>query len=155
QPFTFAFNRSEVTVSDVTFTGPSTQVNLVGTIGLRDPAPLNLRVTGQADLKLIEARFPELVSTGVVDLQVDVRGTTETPDLRGNAKLVNASLRRPGFFTGLTNLNGALSFSQNQIRLDDIQGIAGGGTVHAEGTALLQSGMVQGMSVQIDAKNVR
>ena len=62
QPFAFAFNPSELTVSNVTLTGLSTQVTLAGTIGLRDPAPLNLTVVGQVDLKLIEANFPELVS---------------------------------------------------------------------------------------------
>jgi translocation and assembly module TamB len=155
QPFTFAFNPSEMTVSNVTLSGQSTQLTLAGTIGLRDPALLNLKVMGQADLKLIEGRFPELLSSGVMNLQVDVRGTTQTPDLRGNAVVSNASLRRQGFFTGLTNLNGNLSFNQNQIRLDRIEGTAGGGTVHAEGTAVLQGGTVQNLGVEIDAKNVR
>ena len=155
QPFTFSFNPDELTVSNVTLSGQSTQVTLAGTIGLRDPAPLNLRVVGQADLKLIEARFPELISTGVVNLQVDVRGTTQIPDLRGNATLMNASLRRQGIFTGLTNVNGTLSFNQNQIRVDKIEGIAGGGTIRAEGTAVLQAGAVQAMNIEINGNNVR
>jgi translocation and assembly module TamB len=142
-------------VSDVTLTGQSTQVALAGTIGLRDPAPLNLKVTGKVDLKLIEARFPELISSGVIDLQVDVRGTPQAPDLRGTAVLANASLRHPGFFTGLTNLNGSLSFNQNQIRLDKLQGTAGSGQVNAEGNAVLQAGSIQGMAIQIEAKSVR
>jgi translocation and assembly module TamB len=144
-----------LTVSDVTLTGQSTQVAIAGTIGLRDPAPLNLKLTGQVDLKLIEARYPELLSSGSVNLQVDVRGTVQNPDLRGTAVLANASLRRQGLFTGLTNVNGTLSFNQNQIRLNNIQGTAGGGTVHAEGTALLQNNAVQSMNIQIDGTEVR
>src|SRR5438552_689619 len=95
------------------------------------------------------------MSDGVINLQVDVRGTTQTPDLRCNGTLQNSSLRRAGFFTGLTNLNGTLTFNQNQIRIDKVDGTAGGGTVHAEGTADLQGGTVQGMNVEIDAENVR
>jgi len=155
QPFTFSFNPTELTVSNITLTGQSTQVTLAGTIGLRDPAPLNLQVMGQADLKLVEAKFPDLVSTGVVNLQVDVRGTTQMPDLRGTASLVNASLRKPGFYTGLTNVNGTVTFNQNQIRIENLQGTAGGGTVRAEGTAVLQGATVQGINVQIDARNIR
>jgi len=155
QPFTFSFDPTELTVSNVTLTGQSTQVTLAGTIGLRDPAPLNLQVMGQVDLKLVSARFPDLVSSGVINLQVNVRGTTQTPDLRGTGTLINASLRRMGLFTGLTNLNGNLTFNQTQIRVDRLDGIAGGGTVHAEGTADLQGGTIQGLNVQIEAKNVR
>ena len=155
QPFTFSFDPAALTVGNITLTGPSTQVTLGGTIGLRDPATLNLKVVGQADLKLVEAKFPDLVSTGVINLEVDVRGTTQTPDLRGNATLLNASLRKPGFFTGLTNVNGTLSFNQNQIRIENIRGTAGGGTVHAEGAAVLQGSTVQGINVQIDARNIR
>jgi translocation and assembly module TamB len=155
QPFTFSFTPAELTVSDVTLTGPSTRVTVGGTVGLRDPAPLNLQVNGQVDMKLIEARFPELLSSGVINLQVDVRGTVQSPDLRGSAVLSNASLRRPGLFTSLTNVNGTLSFNQNQIRLDKLEGIAGGGTVHAEGTAVLQNGAVQGMNIEISADSVR
>ena len=135
--------------------GITTKVTLEGTIGLRNPAPLNLTVVGQVDLKLIEGRFPQFVSSGIINVRVDVRGTTQAPDLRGNAVLSNASLRRAGLFTGLTNLNGTLSFNQNQIRINSIEGVAGGGTVHAEGVAVLQNGTVQGMNVQIDATNVR
>ena len=155
QPFTFSFNPNAVTITSITVTGQSTEVNLAGTIGLREPAPLDLRVTGAVDLKLIEAKIPNLLSTGVINLQVDVRGTTQAPDLRGSAILKNASLRRTEFFTGLTNLNGTLSFNQNQIRIDKIEGTAGGGTVRIEGTAVLQAGTVQGINVQIDATNVR
>jgi len=155
EPFTFSFDPNELTITSITITGQSTEVSLAGTIGLREPAPLNVRVTGAVDLKLIEAKIPNLASTGVINLQVDVRGTTQAPDLRGSAVLRNASLRRTEFFTGLTNLNGTLSFNQNQMRIDKIEGTAGGGTVTVEGTALLQGGTVQGMNVQIDGKNVR
>jgi translocation and assembly module TamB len=107
------------------------------------------------DLKLIEAQFPQMLSSGVINLQVDVRGTVQSPDLRGSAKLENASLRQQGFFTSLTNVNGTLSFNQNQILLNGIDGSAGGGTVHAEGTAVLQGTTVQSMNIQIGANDVR
>ncbi len=155
QPFTFTFDPTEVTVSNVTLTGQSTQVTLAGTIGLRDPAPLNLKVNGQLDLKLIEAKFPELISTGIVNLQVDVRGSVQNPDFRGNAVLTNGSLRRQGLFTSLTNLNGNFTFNQNQIRVEKLDGIAGSGTIHSEGTAVVQNGTVQDVRIQITAKDVR
>jgi translocation and assembly module TamB len=155
QPFTFSFNPNELTVSNVTLAGQSTQVTLGGTIGLRSPSPLNLRVNGQVDMKLIEAEFPGVQSTGVIDVQVDVRGTAQSPDLRGNAVLSNASIRKPGIYTSLTNVSGTMTFNQNQIRLDKLEGVAGGGTLSAEGTAVIQNGAVQGMNFEIKVNNVR
>jgi translocation and assembly module TamB len=155
KPFTFRFDANELTVSDVVLTGQSTQVTVGGTIGLRDPAPLNLKVQGQVDLKLIEAKFPELRSTGVINLNVDIRGTPQALDMRGSGTLMNASLRRTDFFTSLTDVSGELSFNQNQVRLNNFHGIAGGGVVNAEGSAVLQGATIQGLNVQIDAMNVR
>ena len=140
---------------DVTLTGQSTEVSLAGTIGLREGAPLNLGVTGQLNLALIAAEYPGVVSSGTVDLRVDVRGTAQAPDFRGLAVLANASLSRPGLFTSLTNLNGSLLFNQDQIRLTDVEGRVGGGIVRAQGTAFLQAGTVQGMNVEINANSVR
>jgi translocation and assembly module TamB len=155
EPFGFNFDSNALTVSDVVLTGQSTKVTVGGTIGLRDPAPLNLQVRGQMDLKLLEAKFPAFRSTGVIDLNVDVRGTPKALDLRGSGTIMNASLRRTDFFTSLTDVSGDLSFNQNQIRLSNLHGIAGGGVVQAEGSAVLQGGTVQGLNVQVDATNVR
>ena len=40
---------------------------------------------GQVDLKLVETKIPDLISTSDLNLQVTVGGTTDVPDLRGNA----------------------------------------------------------------------
>ena len=155
QPFTFDLNTDELTLNDVALMGPSTQLHLTGTIGLTERAPLNLSATGQINLGLISAEYPEFVSDGSMDVRMDVRGTAQAPDFRGLAVLTNASLSRPGLFTSLTNLKGTLLFNQDQIRLNDMEGRVGGGTVRAQGTAMIQAGNVQGMNIEIEATNVR
>ena len=71
------------------------------------------------------------------------------------AHLANASLGRRGFFTTLSNFNGDLFFDQDRITLNNIEGRLGGGTVRASGTALLESGNVQAMNIEIDTDDVR
>jgi len=79
----------------------------------------------------------------------------QAPNLSGQMNLVNAQLGRKGLFTNLTNVNGRILFAQDQIRVDNVQGQVGGGTVSAQGTAFLQSGTIQNMNIQIGASNVR
>src|SRR5205085_7159923 len=122
KPFTFEFNSDQIALNGVTLTGQSTQVNLAGTIGLRERAPLNLSVDGRIDLALISAQYPGLKSNGTVNVQVNVGGTVQMPDLRGFAVVSNASLSRPGLFTSITNLNGNLYFEQDRINLNNIEG---------------------------------
>ena len=155
KPFTFEFNSDRLALTGVTLTGQSTQVSLAGTIGFAEHAPLNLDVNGQIDLALISAEYPELKSSGTVDVRVKLGGTVQTWTLAGQAHLANASLGRRDLFTTLSNLNGDLVFDQDRVTLNNAEGRVGGGTVRAEGTALLQGGTIQTMNIQIDAKNAR
>jgi translocation and assembly module TamB len=155
KPFMFDVNADQLKVTGVTLAGQSTLVNLAGTIGFAERAPLNLDVSGQIDLALVSAEYPGLTSGGTVNVQVGVRGTVQRPDLRGIAHFANASLGRRGLYTSVTNLNGDLFFNQDQIRLNNVEGRVGGGTVRAQGTTLLQGGTIQGMNVEIDADSIR
>jgi translocation and assembly module TamB len=153
--FTFEFNSDQLTVTGVTLTGQATQVNLAGTIGLNERAPLNLNVSGRVDLALLSAAYPEWLSSGTVNVEGRVGGTVQNPDLRGLAHLANASISRRGFFTSLSKVNGDLFFDQDRITLNNIEGVMGGGTVRAQGAALLRQRAVQDMNIRIEGDRVR
>jgi translocation and assembly module TamB len=155
KPFTFDFNSERLTVTGVTLAGEATQVNLAGTIGLVQRAPLNLDVSGRLDLALLSAAYPDWSSTGALNVEGRIGGTVQDPDLRGLAHLANASLGRRGFFTSLANLNGDLFFDQNRVTLNNVEGKVGGGVLKAQGNAVLQSGSIQAMNIRIEADAVR
>jgi translocation and assembly module TamB len=155
KPFAFDFNSDRLTITDVTLTGPATQVNLVGTIGLTANAPLNFDVSGRVDLSLISAAYPDWFSTGTVNLEGRVGGTAQTPDLRGVAHLTNATFGRRGFFTSLSKVNGDLFFERDRITLNNIEGVMGGGTVRAQGAAFLRQQVIQDLNIRIDGTGVR
>ena len=154
-PFAFEFNSDRLTVTGVTLTGQATQVNLAGTIGLNERAPLNLDVSGRVDLALLSGTYPEWFSSGTVNVEGRVAGTAQSPDLRGLAHLANASLGRRGFFTSLSKVNGDLFFDEDRITLNNIEGTMGGGTVRAQGAALLRNRAVQEMNIRIEGDGVR
>jgi translocation and assembly module TamB len=155
KPFTFDFNSDRLMLTGVTLTGQATQLSVAGTIAFSAGTPLNLDVGGQVDLALLGAASPEWSSSGSVNVQVRLTGTPQMPDLRGLAHLANASFSRRGFSTSLSNVNGDLFFDQDRVRLNNVEGRMGGGTVRAQGAALLQGGSLQSINIQIDGDNVR
>src|SRR5205807_3242088 len=78
KPFTFDFNSDRLTLAGVTLTGQATQVNVAGTIAFTERAPLNLDLSGQADLGLLTAASQEWSSSGSVNVQVRMTGTPQT-----------------------------------------------------------------------------
>jgi translocation and assembly module TamB len=155
RPFTFDFDSTRLALSDVALTGPSTLVNVAGTVGLTDRAPLNLSVKGQVDLGLIGAEYPEYTSSGSVDVAVNVGGTIQTPDIQGSAMINHAALSKAGIFANIADLTGKVNFDRDRITVSDFEGQVGGGSLRAQGTASLQGGTVQNMNILLDAENVR
>jgi translocation and assembly module TamB len=155
KPFTFDFNSDRLTLTGVTLAGQATQLNVAGTIAFSERAPLNLDLSGQADLALLSAASQDWSSSGSINVQVRMTGTPQSPDLRGVAHLTNASFGWRGLFTTIVNVNGDLFFDQNRITLNNIDGHLGAGTVRAQGTALLENGTLQAMNIRVDAEEVR
>lgn len=155
KPFTFNFDSSRLAVSDVALTGRSTLISVAGTVGLTARAPLNLSVKGQVDLGLIQAEYPEYTSAGTINVEVNVGGTIQTPDVQGFATLNHASFSKTGLFATINDLNGRVNFDRDRITVNDFVGELGSGTLRAQGSALLQGGTVQGINIFVDADNVR
>ncbi|PYS50647.1 MAG: hypothetical protein DMG13_20580 [Acidobacteria bacterium] len=155
KPFNFEFDADRLTVTGVTLTGQATQVNLSGTIGLNARAPLNFNVSGRVDLALVSAAYPEWFSNGSMNVEGRVAGTVQNPDLRGVAHLADATVGRRGFFTSLSKVNGDLFFDQDRITLNNIEGVMGGGTIRAQGAAVLRQQAIQDLNVRIEGTGVR
>jgi translocation and assembly module TamB len=155
KPFTFDFNPERLMVSNIILTGEGTAATIGGTIGLTDRTPLNLEIDGLVDLKLLSAATTQYETAGTVNVNGRIRGTAQNPDLSGHAEVSRASLSKPGFFTSLNNVNGELFFEGNRVRLDNMTGQMGGGTVQLQGNLVLQQAQIEGMNVRIETNNVR
>jgi translocation and assembly module TamB len=154
-PFGFDFNPDRLRVSGVTLTGAGTEIRLVGTIGFTPGAALGLDVSGRVDLGLFAAASPEWFANGSVNIEGRMSGTAQDPDLRGVARFSNATLGRRGFFTTLSALEGELFFDQNRVTVNNISGRVGGGTVRAQGAAVLDQRQLGSMNIRIDLNDVR
>ncbi len=118
------------------------------TIQIPIPAVLPLAVTpkgrlhgslvGQAMEKgMITALFPKMVQESFGELNVDINlgGTWEQPDVSGKLKLVRAGAYLPTAGIHLKDIELAARLEKDLIRIDSFRAVSGPG--HLEGTALI------------------
>jgi translocation and assembly module TamB len=160
-PFKFEFNPTQLTLSDVSLTGPEgTRATVSGTIALTKEAKLNLQVKDAAvDLALVPTLLryedPSLKLAGAVRLSGTIGGTPDKPELGGIAQLTNASISKTGFSVNVTNLNGSVGFGGERITLNDLEGRVGPGTIGIRGFATLKGWQLDAMSIPITARDIR
>jgi len=156
QPFTFVFDPNRLTLSRAYFaSGEGAEVSVEGDVALTGAGNLDLSVKGVLDLALLSAVDPDLVARGVLEIDSQLAGTIQKPDLQGFAHLVNAEIGRKGFITSLSSVYGDIFFNENRVQLANVVGQAGGGTVAVQGTATIQNGQIGAMNIRIETDNVR
>ncbi len=80
--------------------------------------------------------FSEQVSwvDGKGSLNLQVRGTLDKPLLRGNLALQDATLRSPTFPEPLTNVNGAVRFNSDRLKVSELTGRYNKGQLSVNGS---------------------
>jgi translocation and assembly module TamB len=154
QPVRLHFANSAVRVESARFTGPNTDLSLVGSVNLKSEEPLSLNLNGNMDLKLIRSFNPDIDSSGNLLVRVTVNGPFDRPRLGGLADLRNGSISLAGFPNGLSNANGRIVFDQNRANIQSLTAQTGGGTLQLDGFAAFGGPSVS-FRVTGSAKGVR
>jgi autotransporter translocation and assembly factor TamB len=91
--------------------------------------PINLDVRGRnTDMSLLGAFVPGLTDLqGPLDLQVDVRGTTEEPRFEGLATLEAGRFRIAATGVMYRDIVGQVAFNNDRVRIERLTGTDGGG----------------------------
>jgi translocation and assembly module TamB len=139
QPLIVDFSGNQVTFTKTQFTGTNTNVTFGGTLALGTGGAENLTVNGSVDLRLLKGISPDVFFTGTAEANVRVTGSFEQPRINGTASLVNASIAMLIGDQRLTasNVKGGVRFNTNQVQIDTLTGMLGGGHVSISGGALL------------------
>jgi translocation and assembly module TamB len=154
QPIRASLTNSLVRVESARFTGPNTDVSLLGTVSLKDKNALNLNLNGNVDMKLARSFNPDIESSGNLLVRVTLRGTFDHPQLGGQADLRNGNLSLAGFPNGLSKANGRITFDENGANLQSLTAQTGGGTIQLDGFAAF-SGQAVSFRISGRAKGVR
>lgn len=139
-----------VQASKLTFSGPSfvlhglelmgenTELSLVGN---RSAAGnIDLQAQGKFDARLLGAFLSEVEHpSGLVSIKATMSGTPERPALVGSAEIRKGSLRLRNLPLQLQGVTGNLTFSQNQVVIQQATMTANGGPMTVGGTVSLRN----------------
>jgi len=129
--------------------GSNIHLQLAGTAPLRSAAPVNLRLSGNADLVMLDPILTPngRAARGQVTLDLGLTGTMTAPRATGTVRLAHGSVQ--DFVQGIdiTDLNGLIRADGDTLHIVNLTGRAGG-TVSIAGTiGILQPEMPIALTV--------
>src|ERR1035438_2564322 len=116
-------------------TGKNYNATLHGTIGpsQAESWPLDLRLDGNANLKLLEAWQSGIYAGGVGRLHLRLEGTIANPQWGGTVDLEEGQIGSETFPNSLNHFNGTLVFNKTGVRIEQLTGETGGGGMKLSG----------------------
>ena len=138
-PMVVELKSNEVVFRDSHFTGTQTNVTIGGAIATAPGGRNTLTINGRINLRILGLFSPDVVSSGIAELAVNVGGTYENQRVTGRASVSGASI---SVYLGdqrvtLSNLVGTVLFNARQAQIEKLEGTLGGGKITASGGAQL------------------
>jgi translocation and assembly module TamB len=138
-PLVIDFTPNEVNFHETRFTGQNTNVSLGGAVATASGGRNTLAVNGQINLRILSGLSPDVFSSGIAVLAINVGGTYENQRVTGRASVNQASV---SVLLGdqriqLANLEGVILFNSTQAQIEKLKGTLGGGNISATGGAQL------------------
>jgi translocation and assembly module TamB len=138
-PVVIDFGPNEVNFHQTRFTGTNTNVTLGGAVATAAGGRNTLTVSGQINLRILSGLSPDIFSSGIAVLAINVGGTFENQRVTGRASVNQASV---SVLFGdqriqLAHLDGVILFNSTQAQIETLKGTLGGGNITATGGAQL------------------
>jgi translocation and assembly module TamB len=134
-PVRFSIAGESLNVLQLHLLGDGTDLSAHGSLQLSAPYALDFITDGHLDLKLLTDFNADFTSSGIVTMNMTLGGTFADPFPQGTLQIASGSLSYAGLPSGLTELNGSLSFTRDHVRIDALTARTGGGTLDLKGDA--------------------
>jgi translocation and assembly module TamB len=135
EPIRLSVMNGVVRLDSFQLAGTDTQLTAQGAVDLGGDRRMNVRAQGRLNLKLVQSFNSDLNSGGLVDLNLNVGGTLNKPDVVGELKITNGALSLIDFPNGLSEINGNLIFNEERIQVQSLTARTGGGQIQIGGFA--------------------
>lgn len=122
-------------VNNFHIVGENTDLSGGGSMQLAADRSLDFQARGKLDLRLLQTYDSAITSSGTITGDGRITGTLEAPLLKGQLQIQNGAISDINVPSALSDINGTLFFSQNQVTLKDLSAHVGGGTVGFTGHA--------------------
>jgi translocation and assembly module TamB len=155
QPVEFHYASNLLVAERFRMRGPSTDLEVGGSMRLSEPAALSFDAQGVADAAALSLNDPALQATGKAGLKMHISGTPSRPLLSGNVDIQDVNLRYGDMPFQLSGLNGNVQLEGERAIVTSLRGTSGGGTVALSGTVTLGETPRFDLSADLDRARVR
>ena len=131
----FTYADQTVHIEPAHLVGEGTDVTGHGSVHFVGARELDLAADGQVDLKLLGSMVPDLSASGLTTIHMNLGGTLSDPLPQGSIQIKNGSANYAGLPSGLSEMNGSLSFTRDRVHIDQLTARTGGGTLDLKGDA--------------------
>jgi autotransporter translocation and assembly factor TamB len=153
-PIRAVLDRGELNVRDLQMVGEDTRLRVSGAVGLRDDR-LGLRVTGDANLGILQGFFRDVRGSGRAAVTAAVDGPLRQPVFSGSATIADGRIRHFSLPNALDSINGTVRFDARGIRLDDVTATMGGGAVQFGGLVGFEGYQLGDLNVTVRGENMQ
>ncbi len=147
------FDHGKLTLSRFTMRGPSTELQIAGTVGIANGVALGLTAEGTANATLLSIFDPKLQASGRSTLHLRLTGTPSRPLMNGAMDIQDVNLDYSGLPFRFNNLQGSINLEGERAVISSLHGTSGSGNVNINGyVTLVESPRYE---VRVDLSQVR
>lgn len=152
-PVLFTAKNGLLELQPVHIKGTDTDLQVQGTANLLGDQRLRGHAEGGINAALAKTFSQDLTASGHIDFSVNARGTIHKPRLVGRVQVTNVAVNLRDVTNGFSAMNGALTFDQDRVVIQQLSAYTGGGKVDFSGFANFRDGLF--FDVAANAKEVR
>jgi translocation and assembly module TamB len=153
-PIRFTLSQRAFKLDNFHVVGENTDLSGSGSVQLSGDRVLDFEATGNIDLKLLQSYDPDITSSGSLVGESRITGTLDAPLVKGKLQVQNGAISDINLPSALSDINGTLLFSQNQVTIDSLSARVGGGTIAFTGRADV-AGKLSSFELNAKADSVR
>lgn len=132
-PVIVSVAKKTIHVERAKLTGPETHLEASGAFSFDKNAPLQLRIVGDADLKILEDFEPGLTASGHSTVDATIRGSASRPETYGRLAFKEASFYLRDVPNGLDKVSGTVLFFRDRATIENLTATTGGGKLSVNG----------------------
>jgi translocation and assembly module TamB len=129
----FRVANNTLQIEQLHIVGDGTDLKANGTVQLSAERVLNLNAAGHLNLRLVQSVYPDLLTTGTMDITARLTGTAAEPHVGGRISIADGGLSFDDLPLALSDVNGTLGFNQDRLEIEQLTAKSGGGSLTLKG----------------------
>lgn len=137
-PVRISYDGPSFVLEPLRLTGENTSISFSGE--KQHEGTLDLQARGTFDARILDTLLPQIEhSSGQVEIQAQLTGQAEKPVIVGSASIARGGFRVKALPITVQRLNGRMTFSQNQVLVEDATLLLNQGRSQVRGTVSLKN----------------